>query len=137
MKRRGWIRQSLTLGASLGASLVSSPALTACGGRPVGGTWVDSAAGDSSARLRVRVRGRVRVRTMPPMDTGLVGGIPAIFVSKLALRDGANLALLLIQTFEPVSENPEFSFEFAKAPTGPLRIVGVDNNGNRIDSRVE
>ena len=133
MKRRRSIRQSLTPGASLGASLVSSPALTADGGWPVGGTWVDSAAGHSSARLRVRVR----VRTIRPMDTGLVGSIPAFFVSKLTVRDGANLALLRIQTFEPVSENPVFSFEFAKAPTGPLRIVGVDKNGHRIDSRVE
>jgi sulfur-oxidizing protein SoxY len=36
-----------------------------------------------------------------------------------------------------VSENPVFSFDFAKAPPGPLRIVGVDNNGNRIASSIE
>ena len=85
--------------------------------------------GDSAARLRVRI--------MHPMDTGLVNGIPAFFVSKLAVRDAADRELLRIQAFEPVSENPVFSFEFAKAPTGPLRIVGVDNNGNRIDSRLD
>ena len=80
---------------------------------------------------------RLRVRIMHPMDTGLVGGIPAFFVSKLAVRDAADRELLRIQTFEPVSENPVFSFEFGAAPAGPLRIVGVDNNGNRIDSRVD
>jgi sulfur-oxidizing protein SoxY len=85
--------------------------------------------GDSAARLRLRI--------MHPMDTGLVGGIPAFFVSKLAVRDAAGRELLRIQTFEPVSENPVFSFEFAKSPVGPLRIVGVDNNGNRIDSKVD
>ena len=85
--------------------------------------------GDSAARLRVRI--------MHPMDTGLVGGIPAFYVSKLSVRDGLDRELLRIQTFEPVSENPVFSFDFAKPPAGPLRIVGVDNNGNRIDSRVE
>jgi len=144
------------------ASPVRALAQTADGLWHVGGTWVDSAGGgctvaggsradgswtqtlgqvsgriyasalpggDSSARLRVRI--------MHPMDTGLVGGIPAFFVSKLAVRDAANRELLRIQTFEPVSENPVFSFEFSKAPAGPLRIVGVDNNGNRIDSRVE
>jgi sulfur-oxidizing protein SoxY len=83
---------------------------------------------DSAARLRLRV--------MHPMDTGLVGGIPAFFVSRLALRDGTGLDLLRLQTYEPVSENPVFSFDFDVAPAGPLRIVGADNNGNRIDSVV-
>ena len=36
-----------------------------------------------------------------------------------------------------MSENPVFSFDFAKPPPGPLRIVGVDNNGNRIESLIE
>ena len=74
---------------------------------------------------------------MHPMDTGLVGGIPAFYVSKLSVRDAADRELLRIQTFEPVSENPVFSFDFAKPPPGPLRITGVDNNGNRINSTVE
>ncbi len=88
-----------------------------------------SSVGDSGSRLRVRI--------MHPMDTGLVGGIPAFYVTRLAVRDGLNRELLRIHTFEPVSENPVFSFDFAKPPPGPLRIVGVDNNGNRIDSVVE
>ncbi|MDT7835757.1 quinoprotein dehydrogenase-associated SoxYZ-like carrier [Aquabacterium sp. OR-4] len=85
--------------------------------------------GDSAARLRVRI--------MHPMDTGLVNGIPAFYVSRLTVRDGRERELLRIHTFEPVSENPVFSFDFSARPPGPLRIVGVDNNGNRIDSRVE
>jgi sulfur-oxidizing protein SoxY len=84
---------------------------------------------DAAARLRVRI--------MHPMDTGLVGGIPAFYVSRLSVRDGSDRELLRIHTFEPVSENPVFSFDFAKAPPGPLRITGVDNNGNRIESRIE
>jgi len=94
-----------------------------------GGAPGSSSVGDSAARLRVRI--------MHPMDTGLVGGIPAFYVTRLAVRDGQNRELLRIHTFEPVSENPVFSFDFAKPPPGPLRIVGVDNNGNRIDSLVE
>lgn len=85
--------------------------------------------GDAAARLRVRI--------MHPMDTGLVNGIPAFFVSRLSVRDARDRELLRIHTFEPVSENPVFTFDFAERPPGPLRIVGVDNNGNRIDSRVE
>ena len=80
---------------------------------------------------------RVRVRVMHPMDTGLVSGVPAFYVNRLSLRDGTGRDLLQLQPFEPVSENPVFSFDFAQRPTGPLRLVGVDNNGNRIDSVIE
>ena len=127
----------------VGGTLVdaSGGGCTAAGGARADGSWTETLGqvsgrvyasglpgGDSAARLRVRI--------MHPMDTGLVGGIPAFYVSKLAVRDANDRELLRIQTFEPVSENPVFSFDFAKAPPGPLRIVGVDNNGNRIDSRV-
>ena len=143
------------------ASPVRALALTADGVWHVGGTLVDSAGGGCTVPGGTRADGswtqtlgqvsgrvyasalpggdsaaRLRVRIMHPMDTGLVGGIPAFYVSKLAVRDGQDRELLRIQTFEPVSENPVFSFEFRQAPAGPLRIVGVDNNGNRIDSRV-
>jgi sulfur-oxidizing protein SoxY len=144
------------------ASPVRALVQTADGLWHAGGTWVESAGGGCTVSGATRADGswtqtlgqvsgrvfagsnspggdgaaRLRVRIMHPMDTGLVGGIPAFFVSKLSVRDGADRELLRIQTFEPVSENPVFSFDFAKAPPGPLRIVGVDNNGNRIDSEV-
>ena len=145
------------------ASPVRAMVLTADGLWHVGGTWVDSAGGGCTVAGATRADGswtqtlgqvsgrvfagsntpggdgaaRLRVRIMHPMDTGLVGGIPAFYVSRLSVRDAGDRELLRIQTFEPVSENPVFSFDFAKAPPGPLRIVGVDNNGNRIDSSVE
>lgn len=145
------------------ASPVRAMVQTADGLWHVGGTWVDSAGGGCTVAGATRADGswtqtlgqvsgrvfagsstpggdgaaRLRVRIMHPMDTGLVGGIPAFYVSRLSVRDAGDRELLRIQTFEPVSENPVFSFDFAKAPPGPLRIVGVDNNGNRIDSRVE
>ena len=118
-----WTR---TLGQVTGRVYAASPASQSAEGRAAS---ADPAGAGTAARLRLRI--------MHPMDTGLVGGIPAFFVNKLAVRDGADRELLRIQTFEPISENPVFSFEFARAPTGPLRIVGGDNNGNRIDSRVE
>lgn len=145
------------------ASPVRALVQTADGLWHVGGTWVDSAGGGCTVAGATRADGswtqtlgqvsgrvfagsstpggdgaaRLRVRIMHPMDTGLVGGIPAFYVSRLSVRDAGDRELLRIQTFEPVSENPVFSFDFAKAPPGPLRIVGVDNNGNRIDSRVQ
>lgn len=83
-----------------------------------------AAIGDAAARLRLRV--------MHPMDTGLVGGVPAFFVNKLAVRDADGRELARLQTFEPVSENPVFSVDFAAAPRAPLSISGTDNNGNKI-----
>ena len=80
---------------------------------------------------------RLRVRVMHPMDTGLVGGIPAFYVNRLALRDAQGRELLRLNAFEPVSENPVFSFDFADPPPGRLRLLGTDNNGNRIDSVIE
>jgi sulfur-oxidizing protein SoxY len=35
-----------------------------------------------------------------------------------------------------VSENPVFSFDFPQPPEGGVRLVGTDNNGNRISGRV-
>jgi sulfur-oxidizing protein SoxY len=89
----------------------------------------ESTAGGSGSRLRLKV--------MHPMDTGLVGGIPAFYVNRLSVRDAQDKELLRLQTFEPVSENPVFSFDFPTKPAGVLRIVGTDNNGNRIDARLE
>jgi sulfur-oxidizing protein SoxY len=86
------------------------------------------ASGDAAARLRLRV--------MHPMDTGLVAGVPAFYVSKLSVRDGDQRELARLLTYEPVSENPVFSFDFAKPPKGPLAINGVDNNGNRVALKV-
>lgn len=79
---------------------------------------------------------RLRLRVMHPMDTGLVGGVPAFYLARLAVRDAQDRELLRLNTFEPVSENPVFSFDFDRREPGALRVVGVDNNGNRIDTVV-
>jgi sulfur-oxidizing protein SoxY len=147
------------------ASPVRAAVKTRDGVWHVGGTWVDSAGGGCTAPGTTRKDGtwseslglvsakvfpsspvpggvgvagtRLRVRVMHPMDTGLVGGIPAFYVNKLTLRDERGRELLRLNTFEPVSENPVFSFDFPVRPSGALRLTGTDNNGNRIDSRIE
>lgn len=80
---------------------------------------------------------RLRVRVMHPMDTGLVGGIPAFYVKALTLRDSAVRELARVKLYEPISENPVLSLDFATLPASGLRLVGVDNNGNRIEGAVE
>jgi sulfur-oxidizing protein SoxY len=75
---------------------------------------------------------RLRLRVMHPMDTGLVSGIPAFYVNKLSLQEASGRELMRLNAFEPVSENPVFSFDFPGAPKGKLQLVGTDNNGNRI-----
>lgn len=138
------------------ASPVRAFVLTRDGVWHVGGTWVESAGGGCtvpgatrkdqtwpqtlgqvSGRLFSAVPGtqsgaRLRLRVMHPMDTGLVAGIPAFHVTRLAVLDADGRELARLATFEPVSENPLFSFDFASAPQRPLRVVGSDNNGNRI-----
>lgn len=130
----------------------------------VGGTWVDSAGGGCTAAGETRrdgswartlgeVNGRVfphsvapgggdassrlRLRVMHPMDTGLVGGIPAFYVNRLSLRDASGRELMRLNAFEPISENPVFSFDFPGTPRGKLQLVGTDNNGNRISGVIE
>jgi len=143
------------------ASPVRVAALTKSGVWHVGGTWVDSSGGgctvagvtrkdgswtqtlgDVSGRLFSVAPGsdatsRLRFKVMHPMDTGLVSGIPAFYVNRLSVRDSDDRELARLQTFEPVSENPVFSFDFTKPPVGGVQVVGTDNNGNRITSRVE
>jgi sulfur-oxidizing protein SoxY len=140
------------------ASPVRALALGADGVWYVGGTWVDSAGGGCTVSGATRADGtwsktlgevtgrsftsppgneggsRLRLRIMHPMDTGLVSGVPAFYLARLVVRDANGRDLLRLQTFEPVSENPVLSFDFRPSPPGPLRLVGMDNNGNRIDS---
>lgn len=80
---------------------------------------------------------RVRLRVMHPMDTGLVGGIPAFYVNRLSLRDATGRELMRLNAFEPIAENPVFSFDFAGPPRGALSLVGTDNNGNRIAASIQ
>ncbi len=139
------------------ASPVRAAVLTREGRWHVGGTWVDAAGGGCTVAGATRNDGswsqhlgevsgrwfdrgpegtRLRVGVRHPMDTGLVGGIPAFYLNRLSVQDGRGRELARLQTFEPVSEDPVFSFDFAEAPEGGVRLVGGDNNGNRIAGSV-
>lgn len=141
------------------ASAVRAAARTRDGVWHVGGTWVESSGGGCTVAGVTRQDGswsqtlgqvsgrffgdaveapgaRLRVRVMHPMDTGLVGGIPAFYLRRMAVTDGGGVELLRLSTYEPISENPVFSFDFKGRPPGPFRVTGVDNNGNRIDGQI-
>ena len=132
----------------VGGTLVDSAGggCTVAGATRKDGSW-DRTLGQVSARVfdnatpvpgfALTGAARLRLRVMHPMDTGLVGGIPAFYVNHLSVRDASGAELLRLDTFEPVSENPVFSFDFAGRQAGALTIVGSDNNGNRIQSRVD
>jgi len=81
---------------------------------------------------------RLRMRIIHPMDTGLVSSIPAFFIEQLYLRDKQGNDLAKLETFEPVSENPVFTFSVPPAATddGGYQLVGNDNNGNDFVARV-
>lgn len=130
------------------------------GGWVVGGTWVESAGGGCTVAGATRQDGswaaslgqvsarmfsrpgqdsgaaRLRLQVMHPMDTGLVAGIPAFYVNRLSVRDRQGQELARLQAYEPVSENPVFSVDFAVPPPGGVQITGSDNNGNRIAQRL-
>lgn len=80
---------------------------------------------------------RVRARIVHPMDTGLASGIPAFFIQKLDLSDDAGTRLMRIETFEPVSENPVFTFDIGNANADKLWLTGIDNNGNKIRAQIK
>jgi len=128
---------------------------TADGSWLLGGAKIDAAGGgcttpaaayasdDWEARLgAVRARvwpqtGRVRLRVDHPMDTGLADGIPVFIIQRLALSDAQGGELAALDLYEPVEEDPAFSFDFAQGVlTGPLTLAGRDNNGNAIAATI-
>lgn len=137
-------------------SPVRAMAQTADGVWHVGGIWVDASGGGCTApsvgrsaanwtqtlgQVQARIwtgaeQSRVKLNIMHPMDTGLAPGIPAFYIERLSLRDAEGKEWMSLDTFEPVSENPVFSFDFSGSPPAGLTLVGRDNNGNRINARV-
>lgn len=103
------------------------------------GSWpqtLNKVAGKLFDANQLRDDARLRVQVSHPMDTGLVAGVPAFYIEEMVLQDKNKRVLAKLYPFEPISENPLFSFDFDKKPVGPISLVGRDNNGNRIDARV-
>ena len=80
---------------------------------------------------------RLRLRVQHPMDTGLVSGVPAFYIQQIRLKNSQGDTLARLFPFEPISENPLFSFDFISPPIGDLSLEGKDNNGNLISAKVQ
>lgn len=80
--------------------------------------------------------GRLRLRVMHPMDTGLVAGIPAYYLEELQAQGPDGQVWWQIALFEPVSENPLLTLDFAQPPPPALHLSGRDNGGVKVDSEV-
>lgn len=124
----------------------------------VGSTWVQAAGGGCTVPGLTRADGswsrtlgqvqarffsnviegsrRLRLRVMHPMDTGLVAGVPAFYIERLELQDAGGQAWWRLALHEPVSENPLITFELPVQSPASFRLIGRDNNGNRIDAGV-
>nr|WP_293242213.1 quinoprotein dehydrogenase-associated SoxYZ-like carrier [Panacagrimonas sp.] len=100
-----------------------------------GGMWRDQL-NQVSGALWPRDDGhsRLKLRVMHPMDTGLASGIPVFHIESLQVLDAKGRELARVLTYEPVSENPVLSLDLEGK--GPVRIVGRDIQGNRIDAQV-
>lgn len=81
-------------------------------------------------------QGRLRVRVMHPMDTGLVAGIPAYYLEDLRAQGPDGQLWWQLALFEPVSENPLLTFDFARPPPPTLRLSGRDNGGVKVAAEV-
>lgn len=140
------------------SSQVRAAALDSQGVWHVGSGWVDSAGGGCTLPGNSRADGswsqhlgevdarlassdpresRLKLRIMHPMDTGLVSGIPAFHIEHLTLGDDQGRRYMDLDIYEPVSENPVFSFDLPKLPRHKLTLTGRDNDGNAIEKIIE
>jgi sulfur-oxidizing protein SoxY len=94
-----------------------------------GRLWVHPGAGGPETATE-----RLRLRVVHPMDTGLASGIPAFYMDHLVVRDAAGADLAILDTYEPVAENPVVSLDLRNA--GSVRVDGHDIQGNRFGAEV-
>ena len=90
-----------------------------------GRLWPDDKAGTQ----------RLRLRLIHPMDTGLANGIPAFYIDRILISDARGQPLARVHGYEPISENPVFSFDLKSR--GPVQVSGGDIQGNRFSAEIK
>ncbi|GAA3571300.1 quinoprotein dehydrogenase-associated SoxYZ-like carrier [Marinobacter xestospongiae] len=76
---------------------------------------------------------RFKFHTLHPMDSGMVGNVPAFRIDDVRLHDLASDRLLLrMRLAESAAENPMFVFELA-GERRAVRLWMRDNNGNLFE----
>lgn len=141
------------------ATPVRAAVKTADGVWHVGGRWLDAAGGgctapshgmstgawhetlmDVSSRYwknKTPDYGRLRLRIMHPMDTGLAPGIPEFYIEQFSVINEEGEKLAELDTYQPLSENPIFTFDLNKSSlTTEINLVGRDNNGNQLTATI-
>jgi sulfur-oxidizing protein SoxY len=76
---------------------------------------------------------RIRFKVMHPMETGLIKDFPAFYINTLELIDADDMVLARIEPNVPISEYPVFTLDFNMKQEQKVRLVGEDNNGNKIN----
>lgn len=140
------------------ATPVRAAALTSDGVWHVGGVFLEAAGGGCSSPALARndadwtdtvgnAQGRVwreadgktrlRLRVRHPMDTGLAkNNTPAFYIEKFELRSASG-AFGMLETFEPVSEDPMITLLLKPEAGDPaIDIDGRDNDGTIYRSTV-
>lgn len=89
--------------------------------------------GETKAKV-IRTQGeeaRITLRIRHPMDTGLADGIPAFYLHNLDVRTAEGQEIASLEAYEPVSENPTFTFK-ARLAAGETAVAvsGRDTEGN-------
>ena len=138
---------------------VRAAALTRDGTWHVGGVFLDAAGGGCSAPAQARkdvswvdtlgethgrlwrepsdqVRARLRIKH--PMDTGLAkDNTPAFYIEKTVLRTPSGEVLAIVESFEPLSEDPTLTLllDFPTSESA-LDVDGRDNNGREYRARL-
>lgn len=83
---------------------------------------------------------RIKASLSHPMDSGMVGNVPAFYVGDVEVRqDGSDAVLLAMTLAESAAENPMFVFEFEdgnEGEGGDLTIWMKDNNGYRFEGSI-
>lgn len=83
---------------------------------------------------------RIKANLLHPMDSGMVGNVPAFYVGNVEVRKGSSETVLLSMTLaESAAENPMFVFEFAGEKSDASEDLSIwmkDNNGYRFEGTV-
>lgn len=124
----------------MGSHFVGGSYIQALGGgctTPDGGTaqagWVDRL---GQIHYRFSQQGtRVRFGIDHPMDTGLAPGIPAYYLEQLEI--GGDGYASTVSLYEPISENPRFTFVLPEAQSQSIAMSARDNGGDRFEAILE
>jgi len=96
--------------------------------------WMKTLGNSRAIALRQQPElARMTLRMQHPMDTGLAPGIPAFYMSSMAISDDNGNVVADIDLYEPVSENPTLTLKpRVQADSQKLHVSARDTEGNEF-----